>query len=180
MKRVIAVRHCKASGQERNAVLTKEGIAQSQKLKAFLMMKPIDRIISSPFVRAVDTIEPLAHFKNLPIETDERLGERILSSMDLPDWLDHLEYSFTNFEAVLEGGESSQRATDRVSELIRDIQASPDQCTVLVTHGNLLALLLRTFDERIGFSDWKQFSNPDVYEIVLDEGRVQKIWPLNW
>lgn len=35
MKRVIAVRHCKASGQERNAVLTKEGIAQSQNKTLF-------------------------------------------------------------------------------------------------------------------------------------------------
>ncbi|MDN4524301.1 histidine phosphatase family protein [Fictibacillus fluitans] len=180
MKRIIAVRHCKASGQERSAVLTKEGIAQSQKLKAHLMKEPIDRIISSPFIRAVATIEPLAHFKNVPIETDERLSERILSSQNLPDWLDHLEHSFTHFEAVLEGGESSQRATDRVTWLIQEIENSSHQCTVLVTHGNLLALLLRTFDERIGFAEWKQLSNPDVYEIFLDEGRIQRNLPLNW
>lgn len=177
MKSILVVRHCKASGQERNAVLTKEGLQQSHDLKNFLMNKPVDRIISSPFTRAVDSIEPLAKFKDLPIEKDDRLAERILSSKDHPDWLKLLEHSFYDFEAVLEGGESNRKAMERVRPLLKEIIASPYQCIVLVTHGNLMTLLLKLFDERMGFSEWKALSNPDVYEVtVQEESRIQRIW----
>ena len=37
----------------------------------------------------------------------------------------------------------------------------------IVTHGNLLALLLRHFDGRVGFAAWEALTNPDVYRVTL-------------
>jgi 2,3-bisphosphoglycerate-dependent phosphoglycerate mutase len=34
---------------------------------------------------------------------------------------------------------------------------------VLVTHGNLLTLILKHFDEQIGYAVWENLQNPDVY-----------------
>lgn len=105
------------------------------------------------------------------------MAERILSSVERADWLELLEQSFNDFAIVLEGGESNQEATERVKPLIEEILASPFQCTVLVTHGNLMTLLLKIFDNRIGFSDWRALSNLDVYEVtVMEEVRIQRIW----
>ena len=70
MKKIIVIRHCSATGQERNAELTNIGRDQSNTLATFLMENhlQIDHIISSPFVRAIDSIRPYAIQANLSIK----------------------------------------------------------------------------------------------------------------
>lgn len=178
MKKIHIVRHCKAKGQEEKAELTLEGIQQAEELKSFMQSYPIDQIISSPFKRAIDSIHPLSVHTSIPIEVDPRLSERILAAEDIPDWQHHLKQSFTDFDAVLKGGESSRDATERVLSLVKEVIASSYQCTVLVTHGNLMSLLLKAFDEGFGYEEWRLLSNPDVYQLSIEEdkNRVQRIW----
>ncbi|CAM3148907.1 histidine phosphatase family protein [Paenibacillus sediminis] len=58
MKTLYLIRHCKAKGQEPDADLTLEGELQAEALSNFLIDKPIDLIISSPFLRAIHSIKP--------------------------------------------------------------------------------------------------------------------------
>jgi 2,3-bisphosphoglycerate-dependent phosphoglycerate mutase len=180
MKKVLyVVRHCKASGQDQDANLTHEGIEQSKELAAFLIEYPVQRIISSPYVRAIETINPYAEKKGLVIEQDERLGERVLSSdNNIPNWLERVAETFQDFSLTLEGGESSADATKRVESLIDDVRNMNEEHIVLVSHGNLTALLLKIFDEKYGFEEWKSMSNPDVFMIQITEENpsVTRIW----
>src|SRR2546421_6220368 len=80
------VRHCQASGQEPEAPLTQQGQAQATELVRFLSNKGIERIVSSPYKRAIQSIAPLAQSLQLEVETDTRLVERVLSTTALPDW----------------------------------------------------------------------------------------------
>ena len=50
---------------------------------------------------------------------------------------------------------------------------------VVVTHGNLLALLLRSFDPAVGYAHWERLTNPDVYRVAVASGvaRVARVWP---
>lgn len=52
MKKIIVIRHCSATGQERDAELTTDGKKQANTLATFLLENQlqIDHIISSPFV----------------------------------------------------------------------------------------------------------------------------------
>ncbi|MFT8320994.1 MAG: hypothetical protein ABF649_08825 [Bacillus sp. (in: firmicutes)] len=52
---------------------------------------------------------------------------------------------------------------------------------MIVTHGNLLALLLNYFDADFGFTQWKELSNPDIFEITFLEKKVsiKRIWRTN-
>jgi 2,3-bisphosphoglycerate-dependent phosphoglycerate mutase len=34
---------------------------------------------------------------------------------------------------------------------------------VLVTHGNLMTLILKHFNEQVGYAEWENLQNPDVY-----------------
>ncbi len=47
-------------------------------------------------------------------------------------------------------------------------------------YGNLLALLLRQFDARVGFAAWANLSNPDVYPIGVEEPHqpIARLWTL--
>jgi 2,3-bisphosphoglycerate-dependent phosphoglycerate mutase len=169
MKTLYVVRHCKAEGQEADAPLTPEGVAQSNSLADSLATANIQRIISSPYIRATQSIAPLAQRLNIAVELDIRLVERVLCSGSRPDWQERLCASFSDLDLSFEGGESSRQAMQRAVAVVTDIQRHSAQRTLLVTHGNLMALLLKHFDNSIGFAEWCALSNPDVYRVVLTQ-----------
>ncbi len=86
MKNIYLIRHCQAEGQPPEAKLTEEGLRQANDLARYFIRTPVERIISSPFTRAVQSVTPLAENKKLTIESEPRLSERILSTTQLPDW----------------------------------------------------------------------------------------------
>ena len=175
-KIIYIVRHCSAEGQSAQADLTAEGILQASKLGEFFDGIEADRIISSPFKRARGSAWPIAERKKLHVEVDSRLAERVLSSRDLEDWLMKLEDTFHDLDLKYEGGESSGEAMARASNVVDELEDGSR--TVLVTHGNLIALLLKHYDERFGFEGWQALSNPDVYQVrVTDDGAdMKRIW----
>jgi len=173
VKTLYLVRHCRASGQEPEAPLTEEGLAQAERLADFLAPLAPDRIVSSPFRRAVQSVEPLAARLRLPIDVDDRLRERLLTTAP-GDWGDAYRRSFDEVEAVLEGGESTRAAMARAAAAIEATLAHPARTTVVGCHGNLSTLILRHFDGRAGFAEWRAMTNPDVFRIV--EGRPERIW----
>lgn len=178
MKTIYLVRHAKAEGQPPGAPLTDIGKKQAMALIDFFKNKPIDRIYSSPFKRAVDTIKPLAELKKLDIHIDKRLGERVLSSKKFPDWQEKLKQSFTDFELVFEGGESHSSGMERAVSILEEALDSVDDHIVLVSHGNLTALLLRYFNESFGYENLMEMTNPDVFEVVVsdEETVLRRIW----
>ncbi|MEK4604262.1 MULTISPECIES: histidine phosphatase family protein [Bacillus] len=179
MNKIIVIRHCSATGQKRDAELTTAGKNQANILATFLLENQIqiDHIISSPFVRAIDSIRPYALQANLSIEEDERLAERILSNVPMDDWMPKLESTFTNIDIAFSGGESTKQATDRAISLIQDVLKLNHTTTLLVTHGNLLTLILKHFDHTIGFNEWRTLTNPDVYEITIGEQSIiKRLW----
>lgn len=178
MTKFILIRHCKANGQAPDAPLTTEGLQQANELVKFFEPYNISRIISSPFTRTIQTITPYALDKNIQIEVDERLKERVLSSENLPDWYDKLQQSFQEPDLKFSGGESSNEASKRILALIEDLTNTDSEYIALVTHGNLTALLLNYMSQNFGFEEWKQLSNPDVYlvESKLNHFSYKRIW----
>ncbi|PWU68698.1 histidine phosphatase family protein [Gracilibacillus dipsosauri] len=181
MKRILLIRHCHAVGQHKDSPLSKQGNLQAYELANLLenLSFPIDRIITSPFLRAKETIKPFANRTGLPIECDERLKERLLSEQPIDDWMDVLEESFHNDQFKLPGGESSRDAYERADQLLTDCLNNDDfENTIIVTHGNLLALMLKKFQIEFGFHEWKTLTNPDVFFVqrVGGEFIVERLW----
>jgi 2,3-bisphosphoglycerate-dependent phosphoglycerate mutase len=174
------IRHCRSTGQEPDAVLTADGEKQAEKLADFLGDALIERIVSSPFVRAVQSIKPLAHRLRLQVETDPRLQERVLSSSHLPNWRENLRQTFEQLDLRFPGGESSREAMQRASTAVQDIfRKTPTGVIAVVSHGNLSTLLLKQFDESIGFSTWESMTTPDVFCLHLGETGtpITRLWP---
>lgn len=165
MKNLYLVRHCKAEGQAPDAGLTDTGLEQADKLADFFSDKSIDYIISSPYERAFRTIEPFAVRRGLEIKLDSRLTERVLSGKNHSEWRDMLRKTYDDLDLSYEGGESGNEAIGRAVTVIREILDGPYKNAVVVSHGNLLSLLLKSYDSRIGYSEWEAMSNPDVYHL---------------
>src|SRR5260370_2918778 len=75
------VRHAKAGdrsdwmGDDRLRPLTKSGAGQAEALADLLATDPIDQILSSGYLRCLQTVEPLATRRKLPVEPVKDLEE---------------------------------------------------------------------------------------------------------
>ena len=75
------VRHAKAGNRLRWTQpdelrpLTKPGRRQAEALVTLLADQPFSRLLSSPYVRCLQTLEPLAKARGLPLEPTELLAE---------------------------------------------------------------------------------------------------------
>jgi 8-oxo-dGTP diphosphatase len=78
---VYLVRHARAGkrgeweGDDRLRPLDERGVRQAQGLVEQLSGRELERILSSPYVRCVETVEPLAEVRRLPLEPEEAFAE---------------------------------------------------------------------------------------------------------
>jgi 2,3-bisphosphoglycerate-dependent phosphoglycerate mutase len=169
MSLLYLVRHCQATGQEPEAPLTETGKRQAIALANRLEEANIQRIIASPFTRAYQSILPLAERLGLTIEIDSRLTERVLSQTPLDNWQEQLAATFVDLDLSFAGGESSRTAMMRGISVVKEATQQAITSVAIVTHGNLMALILKYFDEKIGYAEWQKLQNPDIYCIQLNQ-----------
>jgi 2,3-bisphosphoglycerate-dependent phosphoglycerate mutase len=181
MQSIYLIRHAQATGQEPDAELTDEGLRQAKELAEMLADHPIQYIVSSPWKRALQTAAPLGKTVLQHIHTDERLQERVLSTLHLDNWIDVLERTYKDEDWMEEGGESSRFATARGLEVLDELWRRPEHGGAVITHGNMLSLLIRSHDASFGFEEWKSLTNPDVYVLEKQQGdevthSIRRIW----
>lgn len=176
--KIYIVRHCEAQGQPSESQLTEKGFKQAENLAEFFSNSKIDRIISSPFLRAIQSVKPVSEKTNIKIEIDERLSERTLSTKDLSDWFEKLKATFDDLKLKFEGGESSQEAMNRVVNVVNEVLKSESKNTIIVTHGNLMSLLLKNYDNNFNFDCWRNLSNPDVFLLSCIDNKmnIERLW----
>jgi 2,3-bisphosphoglycerate-dependent phosphoglycerate mutase len=172
-KRLFLVRHCESTGQEASAPLTIVGQAQAVHLADHLEMLGVDLLMSSPYTRAQQSIAPLAQRLGLPGEIDTRLAECVLSAAPLSHWREAIRQTFVDLDLAWPRRESSRTAMTRGRAAIDALLARPERALVVVTHGNLLTLILHSFAPQFGFQTWECLSNPDVYCIAVHGERVE-------
>lgn len=75
------MRHAKAGsrgrwdGDDRDRPLTDNGRMQAKAIAEVLGHHPIERVVTSPYARCVQTVKPLAKRLGVEVESDDRLGE---------------------------------------------------------------------------------------------------------
>jgi 2,3-bisphosphoglycerate-dependent phosphoglycerate mutase len=166
MVEIVLVRHASSSGQWPDAALSPEGFLQAEALRDLLAEFRLERIISSPFRRALQTIEPFCRQAGLEAEIDPRLAECSLGGVDLPDWREQLRRSFDDLDHCPAGGESGRAAQERARAMIRAASEGGRRCA-LITHGRLLALMLKWVAPAFSYDDWSRLTNPDVFVLRL-------------
>ncbi|MBQ0138965.1 MAG: histidine phosphatase family protein [Kurthia sp.] len=179
MKEIYLVRHCSADGQKPDAQLTEQGKLQAQDLVRFFIGKNIEKIYSSTYTRAVQSVEPLAEALNLNIQQDARLKERVFSTVIMDDWMTWFKKGFENPDLVFEGGESGRDAKARIVDMFEEIFSSENEKIVVASHGNLIAMFLQTINPTFDFQDWQKLSNPDVFLIhysETDQLSYSRVW----
>ncbi len=144
----------------RETKLTQEGIKQAEILADKIKNIKFDRLVSSPQVRAVETMKIAMSknesSKNLKIETDERIKERSYGDytgkskleiqIENPEKLVEIRRSY---DFVPPNGESIEMVCNRVSEFCDDLVSSLNGTNLKVAiscHGNSIRGFRKHFE----------------------------------
>jgi len=175
------VRHAHAEWTpDENRPLSVQGSEDAARVASILSVYPISAIYSSPSHRACQTITPLAKRLGLSILMEPDLEERRLGDGVFEDFFKAVETTWQNPSFAHRGGESSIIAQKRgIAVVQRLLEQHPAEHIVLSTHGNLMALILQTFDPSIDFMFWKSLTMPDIYKLNINQSGkelMQRLW----
>ena len=171
--KIIFVRHAKAKygDDDRIRPLTEAGLKSREVVVETLKNIHIDRFLSSPYKRSIDTIQTAADYFGMKIETDERFRERKAGTWD-DDWL---AKRWADFSCAEEGGECLASVQARNIEALKEVLAKYAGETVVIgTHGTALSTILNYYDKSFGLSDFLRIVGwmPYVVELTFEGDKL--------
>lgn len=159
MTTFILLRHCHSianqqavlAGRTAGVGLSKIGIRQSQVIPKFLGELRIDRVISSPLERCIQSIEPYAQSIKRKIHKDPSFiemdygrwsGEKLKDLSKKAEWK-QIQKAPSSFK--FPGGESFISADRRVEKALRELSDQyPTETILIVSHGDIIKLAVRS------------------------------------
>ncbi len=155
---VLLVRHGRSTantagvlaGRTPGVQLDDHGREQADQIAQRLDGITVDRLISSPLERCLQTVTPFATAAGLQVETDDRFAEvdygnwsgRPLKDLAAePLWRTVQQHPSA---AVFPGGEGLAAVSSRAAEAIRDVRLSAvqDQTVLVCSHGDVIKAIL--------------------------------------
>ncbi|MDQ4484532.1 histidine phosphatase family protein [Bacillus cereus] len=168
MTTIYFVRHAHSTytKEERERPLSEKGHCDAENVIHLLKDKHIDVVISSPYKRAIQTVQGIANTYHVSIEIEEDLRERLLSSEPVADFNDAIENVWEDWSFAYEGGESNDVAQRRAVICMQSIfKKYKGKNIVIGTHGNIMVLLMNYFDSKYDFRFWKTLRMPDIFKL---------------
>ncbi|MDA8196280.1 MAG: phosphoglycerate mutase family protein [Actinomycetota bacterium] len=143
------LRHAKAGARDDSSKtdidrpLTPKGVVQSTSISSFLVGRDITEIISSPYKRCIQTVEPLSLEASIEIVESHALGE---------------ETSSRELQSLLEYVLATANSTEQSSSI------------VLCTHGNVVPAIINALG--LYSNDTILCAKGSLYEIDLVEKSI--------
>lgn len=155
--------------------LSNSGTEQAQNLVDSLSKLDIDKVFSSPFRRAIDTVAPYCRSTNTSILIEDDLRERKLKEENMvDDWKILIEKAWQDFGFALPNCESGFSCQNRIANCVSKLAKRNCGKRLLVSsHGNAIGLYLNKLDPSFGFSQWSTMKNPDLFKVVFVDGAAQ-------
>lgn len=175
---IIFVRHAHStySPDELGRPLSSKGFTDAATMSEVLKKESIDIVISSPYKRAVQTVEAIAEFIDHKVIIDNGFMERKLSDQPVEDFEFAIREVWKNPTLSLMGGESNEIAQLRgIEATLKVLELYEGKNIAIGTHGNIMVLIMNYFDERFDFSFWKNLEMPDAYKLIFENKQLLEV-----
>jgi 2,3-bisphosphoglycerate-dependent phosphoglycerate mutase len=173
--------HSEYTPEELTRPLSEKGKVDAEHVTELLKKEKIDAVCSSPYKRAVETVEGIAHHIDQEIKIYEEIRERTLSSKPVKNFDEAISLVWEDPAFSLEGGESNLTAQKRgVQGIFKIIEEYNGKNVVIGTHGNVMVLIMSYFDPQYDIRFWRKLEMPDIYCLTFDDKSfkvVKRIWP---
>jgi 2,3-bisphosphoglycerate-dependent phosphoglycerate mutase len=178
---LILVRHAQSAPRpdlaEEAFPLSENGRQQALDLAPVLAELDVDALASSPYRRALDTLQPYADSTGLTIAVDHDLRERSLGAwLDSPEAVnDAIRRMHADLDFRLEGGETGRACLARYEAALIRVVAANSGCTIAVgAHGGVISHFLAARATNLRPEFWRRIRNPHLF-IFDAEGRFRWI-----
>lgn len=160
--------------------LSEKGYLDALRVTEVLKEENIDVVVSSPYKRAIQTVQGTADFFHKEIEIVEECKERLLTRTAVEDFSYAITKVWEDYNFSWEGGESNFVAQQRgMNAIHRILDKYNNKQIVIGTHGNIMTLIMNYYNQTYDFTFWKKLDMPDIYKLTF-EGRelkaVKRIW----
>lgn len=136
--------------------LTPKGLQDRSRVTAYLADKGIDAVVSSPYVRAVDTVKELADRLGLAVQTVDDFRERKIDDTWIGDFTAFSKQQWADFSYKLGGGESLAQVQRRnIAALERILGQFAGKTIVIGSHGTALSTVLNYYDPSFGYAEFE-------------------------
>ena len=172
--------HSTYTPDELNRPLSERGMEDAKLNSNLLRMLQIDHVISSPYTRAIQTVEGVAESIVKEIELIDGFRERTLSEHPVEDFDVAISKVWADFDYSLEGGESNNLAQKRgVEATLQILDKYEGQNVVIGTHGNIMVLIMHYFDPQYDVHFWEQLAMPDIYKLTFNRKSLVQVRRIN-
>ncbi|CEK34966.1 phosphoglycerate mutase [[Clostridium] sordellii] len=172
MNKIYFVRHAKPDFSVHDDLtrpLTDKGIIDSKNICEFLKEKSINKIYSSPYKRAIDTIKELAQNLNIKIEVVDDFRERKISNIWIEDFNKFSKSQWENFEYKLNDGESLNEVQSRnIKALHKILNENSNQNIVIGTHGTALSTIINYYDKTFDYLSFTKIKDVMPFIVCME------------
>lgn len=158
MTNIYFVRHAEPDYSNHNDIerpLTPKGLKDRELVTTYLKDKDIDLVISSPYKRAMETVDDFANSKKLSIEVIDDFRERKVGNDWIEDFYSFSKMQWEDFNYKLSYGECLMEVQERnINALMGVLEEHKDKNIVIGSHGTALSTIINYFDETYGFEDF--------------------------
>ncbi|MBQ9120461.1 MAG: histidine phosphatase family protein [Lachnospiraceae bacterium] len=160
MTSIYFVRHAEPNYNNHNDLLrelTEKGLQDRKLVTAFLADKQIDKVLSSPYHRSVDTVKDFADRHGFEIEIVEDFRERKIDNCWIEDFEDFCRKQWADFDYKLTDGETLHEVQQRnIAALMEVVKQYPDKNLVVGSHGTALSTIINHFKPSFGYEDFQR------------------------
>lgn len=163
MAELYFVRHCEPEGfshssDNYNRVLTPKGLEDTAYVTSYLEEQHVDTVLSSPYLRAMQTVEPFARKHNIRIEKAFDLCERRLAIfLDSENFLPFVRRQWADFNYREADGESLREVQNRCIAVVEDVlERYPMGHVALGGHGTAICTVINRYYPGFGFPQFMQ------------------------
>lgn len=144
--------------------LSLTGKEDADRLVPELLTLQPTRILSSPYLRAIQTVEPAAAGLGLEVEIEPDFFEHRMSDRPIDNWREVLQQQWADFEFVPQGGDSFSITESRIRR-VKDRLEALDGVTILAGHGTVISLWMQMIGLKFGFEEHLAMPNPAIYQV---------------
>lgn len=182
---VYFVRHAEPNYENHDDMpreLTNKGLTDRLLVTNYLDNKEINIILSSPYKRALDTINHFAEYMKFEVTIVDDFRERKVDSVWIENFEDFTKRQWKDFDFKLSDGETLNQVQERnIRALNRVLQQHKGKNVVIGTHGTALSTIINYYDHSFGYDDFKKikYLMPWVVKLAFEDYKCVDIEKIN-
>lgn len=137
--------------------LTVKGKMDAKLVSMYLRDKEIHEVLSSPFLRAIDTVKDFADEVGFSIKIIQDFRERKVDSVWIEDFVSFTRKQWEDYDFKLSDGESLREVQNRnINALNKVLRLYKGKNIVIGTHGTALSTIINYYQKTYGYNDFEK------------------------